>query len=469
MASTQSVCPECLTPIAAELVAEIAAEGDNVYLDKTCAEHGSSRTIVWRGAPDFSGWMRCKTPAHPTAPNTPIERGCPLDCGLCPDHRQQTCTALLEVTQRCNLHCEFCFASAGPDGPPDPELATIESWYRSVLASNGPCNIQLSGGEPTVRDDLADIVALGRSLGFDFIQLNTNGVRLARDEAFARKLADAGLASVFLQFDGTTDDIHRAIRGRRLLEQKVAAIERCGELGLGVILVPTLVPGINTDEIGAIVRFALDRFPTVRAVHFQPVTYLGRYPEPPVDADRITIPDVIRAIDAQTEGLIPAGSLTTGGCENARCSFHGNFVVMPDGRLVPWTKHDPDACCTPQPPVASAAELAAKTRQFVAAQWSRAPNAPNDSNESRPEPDRASPGRGERRSLGDWDLFLGRQHTHNFAISGMAFQDAWSLDVERLRDCCIHTVAPDGRLIPFCAYNLTDRSGRALYRGVATG
>ena len=453
VSATESVCPECLARIPAENV----AIGDSVFLVKSCPRHGDFKTIVWRGTPDYAGWDRPKTPAYPTAPATEDYWGCPFDCGLCPDHRQQTCTGLLEVTQRCDLRCSFCFASSGPDGPPDPDLGVIASWYQALLNSGGPCNIQLSGGEPTTRDDLPDIVALGKSLGFGFIQLNTNGIRLSRDEPYARKLADAGLDSVFLQFDGTSDDIHRVTRGRRMLAQKIAAIDHCAAVGLGVILVPTLVPGINTDNIGAILRFALDRFPTVRGVHFQPVTYLGRYPQQPSDQDRITIPEVIREIDTQTDGMVPADTMTTGGCENARCSLHGNYVIMPDGTAAPWTRHQPrqsQQCCTP----ASAAEGAAQTRQFVADHWAGQPG--ND--------EAFIPlGEVKRRPLGDWEVFLERQQTHTFCISGMAFQDAWTLDLERLRDCCIHTVAPDGRIIPFCAYNLTDRSGRSLYRGVS--
>lgn len=448
---TESVCPECLSRIAAWHV----PVGDDVYLVKTCPEHGEFQAVVWRGAPDFAGWSRPKLPSHPTAPAMSLDRGCPFDCGLCPDHRQQTCTALLEVTLRCDLRCPFCFASALPDAAPDPDLATIRGWYRGLLDANRPCNIQLSGGEPTIRDDLPDIVALGRSLGFQFIQLNTNGLRLARDAAYVRKLADSGLASVFLQFDGTSDDIHRITRGRRMLAQKIAAIERCGAEGIGVVLVPTLVPGVNAGNIGDIIHFALDRFPVVRGVHIQPVTYLGRYPTSPADEDRITIPEVIRAIETQTGGLIAADTLTTGGCENARCSLHGNYVVMPDGSLAPWTRHQPEACRPPKP----ASEGARQTRQFVADHWS----GTSDSDETFIPLDRVG-----RRPLGDWEVFLERQRTHTFCISGMAFQDAWTLDLERLRDCCIHTVAPDGRIIPFCAYNLTNRSGRPLYRGAAT-
>ena len=443
ISTTESVCPVCLVSIPARRM----RRGDEVYLCKTCPEHGTFETVVWRGLPAYETWTRTKIPSYPSNPTTSGERGCPFDCGLCPDHRQQTCTALLEVTQRCDLRCPFCFADAGVQPPPDPDLATIEFWYRRLLDAGGPYNVQLSGGEPTMRDDLPEIVALGQRLGFSFIQLNSNGLRLARDAEYVQRLKEAGLSSVFLQFDGTEDGIFQVMRGVRMLERKRSAIEQCAENNIGVVLVPTLVPGVNTDNIGSIIEFALRYFPAVRGVHFQPVSYFGRYPQPPADADRFTIPEVIRAIAEQTGGLIKVENFTTSGCENALCSLHGNFVVMPDGVLHPWTQASSASCCAPP-----SADGAAKSRQFVAQYWASASNVVSIDSIG-------------TSGLGDWDIFLSRSKTHTFCVSGMAFQDAWNLDLERLRDCCIHTVSPDGRLIPFCAYNLTDQAGRALYRG----
>lgn len=440
---TESVCPDCLALLPAERV----QRGGDVYLRKRCPAHGPFETIVWRGEPDYAGWARPKIPAYPQRPVTAVAHGCPFDCGLCPDHRQQTCTALLEVTQRCNLRCPVCFAAAGQKPPPDPDLATIEGWFRMLLEKGGPCNVQLSGGEPTVRRDLPEIIRLGRGLGFGFIQLNTNGLRLADDPAYAATLRGAGLSSVFLQFDGVDDAVYRALRGEPLLARKVAAIEHCAAQGIGVILVPTLQPGVNDHQVGDIIRFALRFAPAVRGVHFQPISYFGRFPIPPGDGDRLTIPDVIRLIVSQSGGLVEGRSFAPPGCENALCSFHGNFVLMPEGRLVAWSKHEPaSACCPPT----DAAEGAVKARAFVATNWIALGDVA---------PAVSGPG------LGEWDVLLQRAATHSFFISGMAFQDAWTLDLERLRDCCIHTVSPDGRLIPFCAYNLTDRHGQALYRG----
>lgn len=441
LAETESVCPQCLARIPAQRV----ARGDDVYLAKDCPEHGHFETVIWRGQPAFASWLKPKLPSYPAAPFMAVEHGCPFDCGLCPDHRQQSCCVLLEVTQRCDLRCAVCFAEAGGHAPPDPDLATIEGWYRRLLDAGGPFNIQLSGGEPTLRDDLPVIAEIGRELGFSFIQVNSNGLRLARDPSLAPRLKAAGVATVFLQFDGTDDTVYQALRGRALLAHKQAAIEHCAAAGLGVVLVPTLVPGVNTHTIGAIIRFALAHMPAVRGVHFQPVSYFGRYPQPPSDADRITIPEVICAIELQMDGLIRRESFVPPGGENALCSFHGNFVLMPDGQLAPLTRHNESSCrCTPTP----AAQGAKRSREFVAKNWA-APGAAIPIIDS---------------GLGAWDLFLARAQTHTFCVSGMAFQDAWTLDLERLRDCYIHTVSPGARLIPFCAYNLTSQNGRSLYR-----
>jgi hypothetical protein len=431
-----------------------------VYLQKTCPEHGDFRVRIWQGEePVYQTWARPKVPSCPTKCATEVNRGCPFDCGLCPEHRQHTCCVLLEVTQRCNLKCPVCFAAAGKDQEADPSMAVIEGWYRMLLASGGPYNIQLSGGEPTVRDDLPEIVALGRSLGFDFIQINTNGLRLATDGAYVKQLKAAGLSCVFLQFDGTNDVIYETLRGAPLLDIKLQAIRRCAEEKLGIVLVPTLAPGVNTGDIGNIIQFAIDAMPAVRGVHFQPVSYFGRYPQQPKDDSRLTIPELIREIEKQTAGKMKAANFHPPGGENAYCSFNATFVLMEDGELKTWNKGNQEKCCCQ--PVAK--EGAAKAQAFVAKQWTMPQKLTKTVL-----PATGGIGRTKNRNainVDSFDVFLERVQNYTLAISGMAFQDAWNLDLERLKECFIHVVSSDNKIIPFCAYNLTDRQGHTLYRG----
>ena len=421
---TASVCPECLQRIPARLV----REGSEWYMKKTCPEHGNFKTIVWRGLPELTGWGSYKAPKEEWE-DMP---DCLNDCGLCSKHLQSTCCVLIEITSRCNLHCPVCFAESG-DFEPMREKTPDELYedFCAMTAANRRF-IQLSGGEPTVRDDLPEIVAAAKRAGASSIQLNSNGLRLAAEPEFTKKLAEAGLNFVFMQFDGVSDEPYKKLRGRSLLEQKLEAIRVCGEAGLGVTLVPTVVPGVNDHEIGAIVKLAMENSPVVRGVHFQPVSYFGRYPQPPKDEDRITLPEILRAIEEQTEGLIKVSDIAPSACDHPRCGFHGDFVIMPDGitAITPKQQTSGDCCCSK---TAEPDAEALRNRRFVARRWTRDLDA--------------------EQFEGDMDSFdglLARIKSHGFTITAMAFQDAWNLDIERLRRCSLH-VYRDGRIVPFCA------------------
>jgi 7,8-dihydro-6-hydroxymethylpterin dimethyltransferase len=455
LGTTESVCPECLVRIPAQKV----SIGGEIYLIKTCPEHGDFKVLIWRGDQhSYTNWTNSKIPVTPTVCDTEINRGCPFDCGLCEDHKTDTCCLLLEVTSRCNLRCPVCFAEAEKDRGKDPDLDEIADWYRMLKSRGIPYNIQLSGGEPTVREDLPTIISMGQQFGFSYIQLNTNGIRLGHDPSYAKTLKYAGLSTVFLQFDGTTDAIYEKIRGKSLLKIKTTAIENCANAGLGVVLVPVLVPGVNMDNIGEIIHFAIDWMPAVRGVHFQPISYFGRYPDTPPQ-ERITIPEIITAIESQTNGRLKKENFLPPGAENAYCSFHGNFVLTEDGALKPWaTKESSTSCCKP----ISSTEGVKKAQSFVARQWV-APKNQSQSNSCCCNSQNTS-SRSEGINVSSLDQFLNRVKDYTLAISGMAFQDAWNLDIDRLRECYIHVLSPDKKIIPFCAYNLTANNGTSLYR-----
>jgi hypothetical protein len=456
---TESLCPICLRRLTAYRV----CRDDTTYLVKHCAEHGEFRTPIWRGAPAFDQWRRPKIPVQPPALFTAVDKGCPFDCGLCGEHRQRSCTILIEVTQRCDLACPVCFAAA-PSRGSEPSLVEMGRLLRRAQAAGPGSNIQFSGGEPTMRDDLPELVALGREIGFNFLQVNTNGLRLGRDRAYVKALRQAGLASVFLQFDGTEEEIYLRMRGRALLKDKAAAVEACAEHNIGVVLVPTLVPGVNTRNIGAILTQALDWMPAVRGVHFQPVSYFGRYPSVPSDASRITLPEVLRAIEEQSGGMIRASHFGPPGCENSLCSFHGQFMLLADGKVMPLKSPDTGTCCAApvKADIGAARAIASVARQWAGRDFALTLAKPEQGCCRREAGDQA--GETAPNAPMSLDAFIQRARSHTFSISAMAFQDAWNIALDRVRDCCIHVMAPDGRLIPFCLYNLTAADGRPLYR-----
>jgi uncharacterized radical SAM superfamily Fe-S cluster-containing enzyme len=331
-----------------------------------------------------------------------------------------------------------CFADAGAA---EPERSPAE-WYTIVknLVDSGRTFIQLSGGEPTVRNDLPEIVAAAKRAGCENIQLNSNGIRLGQEPDFTNRLAAAGLDFVFMQFDGVTDEPYIALRGKPLFAEKLAAIEACDRANIGVTLVPTIVPEVNDHHIGSIIQFGLEHSPAVRGVHFQPVSYFGRYPETPTNKDRITLPEVMTAIEHQTKGLVKRRDLTHSTCDHPRCGFHGDFVVMPSKliAIAPQKTESSgqladDSCCS-KPGKISAAAL--RNRKFVSRRWKRAnPNVPQETD------------------VTTLDGFLERVKSHGFTITGMAFQDRWTMDSERLRRCSLHVYDPrEDKIIPFCSF-----------------
>ncbi len=462
LGTTESVCPVCLRHVTAERI----AEGDAVYLRKSCPEHGVSKTVIWRGLASYAAWGGGpRTASRPAVCGSAVERGCPHDCGLCPDHRQHTCCVVLDITSRCNLACPVCFASANSSHAPDPSIEEIEGWCRALMTTSGPVGIHLSGGEPTVRRDLPEVVKRIRALGFTYIQLNTNGVQLSLEAEYAGELKEAGLSCVFLQFDGVTDEVFKAIRGRALVETKLAAIQNCARHELGVVLVPTLIPGINTGQIGEILRTAIAIAPVVRAVHFQPISYFGRYPAAPRNADRITIPEVLRLIEEQTEGKFNTANFYPASGENPYCSFHGKFWLYPNGKIIAAARPAAVSCCGPAAEPAliqlgstRQGEGARRAQRFVAQHWALPAGNGSPLKQSEIE---------DGINTASLDAFLA-EDKQSFCISGMAFQDAWNLDLERLRECFLHVLSEQQKLVPLCAYNLTGVQGQTLYRGQPT-
>lgn len=414
--STRSVCPVCLK----NLPAALCREGDGrVFLEKTCPDHGAYRTLVWQGAAEFESWLL----GEPPMAAGEGER-CPTDCGLCANHGAGSCCVLLEVTRRCNLRCRFCFADGG-SAETDPTAEELEAAIADIVKKCGPVLLQLSGGEPTLRDDLPRLVRFARDAGCSCVQLNTNGLRLAREPDYAARLAEAGLDIVFLQFDGTDDAIYQMLRGAPLLKEKTEAIRVCDRLRLGVTLVPTVVPGVNDHALGEIVRFACRHVPAVRGVHFQPVSYFGRHDAAP--AMRYTL-DRLMADLTQQAG-IPADAFLPSRCDHPLCGFHASFLREDDGSLRPLARFQH---------ASRARGRAQDNRAYVAKHWRRAPDEP--------QPDLSSEM--------VFDTFLYRLRQQSLTLSAMAFQDAMNLNIERLRQCTLH-VYRDGAVLPFCSNYLT--------------
>ena len=417
---TRSVCPVCLKNLPARLTREA---GGRILLEKICPVHGDFRVPVWQGKVNFEEWL---LETQPLSPECGLS--CPENCGICAEHEIGTCCALLEVTNRCNLRCRYCFANGGSEDC-DPSVQELKDAILDIVRLCGQPLLQFSGGEPTLRNDLPELIRFAKEAGCSYTQVNTNGIRLAKDPDYARQLAEAGLDIVFLQFDGTRDEIYEALRGVPLLETKLEAIRVCAEQKLGVTLVPTVVSGVNNDNLGEIISLAVSLAPCVRGIHFQPVSFFGRYPEAPGEYDRYTLDRLMADIGEQAQ--LPIESFMPSRCDHPLCGFHASFLIEPDGRLKPLssiTHSSHRRGCEKD------------NREYVARHWRRAPEEP------------VPPG-----SFSDemnFDTFLYRLRHNSLTLSAMAFQDAMNLNIERLHRCSLH-VYDHGKIKPFCAKYLS--------------
>jgi hypothetical protein len=268
--TTSSVCTTCLRVVPATIL----IKDERVYMDKWCTAHGTERVLV---ADDADYYRLCrevyvKPPELPRQFNTRMEYGCPYDCGLCPDHMQHSCLTLVEITDHCNLRCPICFAASGPERVTHKPLAAVIAMLDAVVANEGePDVVQISGGEPTLHPDFFAILDAARARPIRHLMVNTNGIRIAQDAAFAERLADYRQAfEVYLQFDSFEPSPLKELRGADLTRVHRQALERLNALEISTTLVMTIKKGVNDDEIGQVIDFALAQ-PCVRGVTLQPI------------------------------------------------------------------------------------------------------------------------------------------------------------------------------------------------------
>ncbi len=434
---TRSICPVCKIVLDAEL----NIRDEKVFLRKRCPAHGEFEALVYGDARMYMDSLRFNKPGTiPFETQTEVVDGCPLDCGLCPEHKQHACLGIIEVNSNCNLDCPICFADSGhqPDGfslTMDQVQAGIDVFVR---AEGEPEVLMFSGGEPSIHPRILEFISLARDKGIRHVVLNTNGIRLARDRAFATALGERETA-IYLQFDGFREETHRLIRGRDLRELKRRALDNCAEFGLSVSLVAAVERGLNDDELGDILRFGF-RHPAVRSAVFQPVTHAGRH----LDFDprtRLTNSDVIHAIVEQMPETFVLDDFFPVPCCFPTCRSV-TYLLIDGDHVVPIPRildvEDYLDYVTnrvlPDPAIRGALEKL----------WSAS---------AIPGTDATSNNLACATCAIDLPEAVRNLTEKAFMIVIQDFQDAYTLNVKQLMKCCVEQITPDGRLIPFCAYN----------------
>ena len=448
LAATTSLCPDCLE----QVPGQYEERDGGVFLTRECADHGTASRKVW-GSYDHWEW------SADFGPDPEYDGG---DLAVDDDH---ACLAVVEVTDDCNLSCSYCFASSGPGGA-HRSTEDIEALLDTVEDAGGR-PIQFSGGEPTVRDDLPELVERARSRGIDHVEVNTNGIRLATEDGYAQRLADAGVTAVYLQFDGLTSETYEQIREVDLVEEKHAAIDACRAADLPVVLVPTVVPDFNDHEMGDIVRFALDNRDVIRSVNFQPVAHFGRYA---TNDGRFAIDDATRLLAEQMDELEPRDMLPAPCC-SAYCQIGTAFVPADTdptdaaGCGADDAGDGADRCDD----AGREAELFVPLTQYVDDQlWDTLSGLVDEGDYMELLAGTAAGEEWACKTAGccGVDVPGGVEGLFDevVPVSFTGFMDADAADVNRLSNCCISVPTTDGDLVPFCGYNMTTDDGEYALR-----
>lgn len=440
-----SICSTCY----ARVDAKIVFEDGKVWMLKRCPQHGHQRVLV---ADDVEYYRRSrevflKRPEQPMVYNTPVKYGCPYDCGLCPDHEQHSCLTLIEICDACNLTCPVCYAGSGQHRTEFRSLEQIQAMLDCVVRNEKhPDVVQISGGEPTLHPDFFRVLAMCKERPIRHLMVNTNGVRIAQDEEFAKRLANFMTEfEIYLQFDSLQRDPLMQMRGADLRSVRQKALERLNKLGISTTLVVTVERGVNDGELGSIVDFALQQ-PAVRGVTIQPVQQAGRVKGFTSAQHRLTLTEVRRRILEQTavfrsEDLIPV-PCHPDALAMAYALKLGNKVEPLTGMVAPKVLID-----GARNTIVYEQEAGLRDHLFKLFATNHSPSS------------QASTLRELLCCLPKVLLPKELGYMNLFRVLIVQFTDAEVFDVRSVKKSCIHIAHPDGkRLIPFDTFNM-------FYRG----
>ncbi|MFO1183424.1 MAG: radical SAM protein [Bauldia sp.] len=445
LGQTTSLCEVCL----ALVPAKILIEGEEVYYQKRCRQHGVQKALI---STDAAYYKLCrdyiKPGDRPHEFQARTDLGCPYDCGLCPDHEQHSCLALIDVNEACNLNCPVCFAESGTAKTLHRPLKEIEFMMDALVASEGePDLLQLSGGEPTLHPDILTIIGMAKARPIRHVMINTNGIRIAEDAAFADALAGFKPGfEVYLQFDSLRPEALKTLRGADLSRIRRQALEALEARNISTTLVVTLKRGVNDDEVGAIVDYALD-WKCVRGVTFQPIQDAGRNLGFDKKRDRVLLSEVRRAIIAAGTAFGESDIIPLP-CNPESIAI--GYALRNGRAITPITSFFPKDDLIEALPNAVSFEKYPALRQKVFEFFSLATQECN------------TPERLEALlcCLPQVPVPAGLGYDNMFRIAVVEFLDAHNFCLSRVKRSCVHFLTPAGQIIPFDTYNLFYRNGR---------
>ncbi len=289
---TDSLCPRCVKEARAailsgerhldalvhdkpgEIRARIVEEGGRVLMRKECPKHGGVEDVMAIDAAFLRRIERLYPGRDFLSPLTSLR-----DHGTSSIQYGRGSVLVVDLTNRCNMMCDPCFMDANQVGfVHELGWEDITKILDDSLAikPRRQMSVQFSGGEPTLSPFFFDAIRYARKKGYFAVQVATNGIAFAEDREFAVKAKEAGLRMAYLQFDGIGNQANSHRKVGNLYDVKLRAIENLHAAGIDVILVATIVNGVNNEQVGKIIDFAIDNADKITVVSFQPVSFTGR-------------------------------------------------------------------------------------------------------------------------------------------------------------------------------------------------
>jgi len=442
---TNSVCATCYR----KMEAKIVFQDECVYMHKRCPHHGFEKVLI---STDIEYYKRSRLTLKPgQLPlkfNTPIKYGCPYDCGLCPDHEQHSCLTLVEITDACNLTCPVCYAESGPHRQTHRTLEQVEFMLDCVVRNEKePDIVQISGGEPTIHPQFFEILDAARRRPIKHLMVNTNGVRIAREPDFAKRLKDylPGF-ELYLQFDSLEEGPLRELRGADLRRIRLEALDHLNKHNISTTLVVTVKKGSNDGELGRIIDFALKQ-PCVRGVTFQPIQAAGRLENFNAARDRLTLAEVRQNILSQSDLFKPEDIIPVP-CHPDALAM--GYALKLGAKAVPLTSMiDPKVLLQGEGNTI-VYERDPRLRDHVFKLFSTS-HSPESATASLKQLLCCLPMVQVPESM---------TYDKVFRVLIIQFMDAQNFDVRSVKKSCIHIVHPDGRIIPFDTFNMFYRDDK---------
>jgi 7,8-dihydro-6-hydroxymethylpterin dimethyltransferase len=469
----KSVCPTCYIEGKIQKIdAQIVEENNKVWILKKCEKHGSFKELYFSDVNLYKRWMKFKVTGQLISDVKTSISDVPQ---LYTEHRSQTVLTNLVVTNRCNQQCSYCYSNADAiDYVYEPTLDQLKNLMLQTRAEKplGSKSIQITGGEPTLRDDLFDIIRLAKEVGFTHVQLQTNGLKLADSVQYCQRLKDERLNTVYLSFNGVSENTNQ------LLHENKKALENLRKVNLNVVLVPVMIGGKNIHETGKILRFAIDNIDAVKGVHFQPISFCGQAAKVKDDERanrRVDYIQIIESIEQEFPGMIsrddfypisilyPISQLTKSIIREHHVEFSvhpgcggSTFIVMDQGKPIPITRfidveyydkfiNEQAAKTGPLRKLRLAAALVKNLDTFIKT--------------------KKTPQIFDIKQMSRDSVFVGNEYAlrklhHNSIIVGIMWHmDPWNLNIDRLQRCVIHYTTFDG-IIPYCTYNILGYSDK---------